>query len=121
MDCLINEKFPPVIKLSPSWIIYKIPTFTHLKFLSKNYAYTPEHQKRLTCIEHARYKGPWCAIYTNGSNSSSGVRFAAISPDKTKQFSMPKNAFVYKAELYTPPSANKITEDIVIITEICNL
>ena len=66
--------------------------------------YTPEHHKQHT-VEHIRRKGPHYAIFTDGSKSPSGVGLAAISPDKTVQFSLPSDAFVFTAELAAISSA----------------
>ena len=94
----INIKYPPILKFPPPWTINKIKVCTHLSHLSKRYSRTPAHHKQHT-IEHIKQKGDHYSIYTDGSKSSYGVGFAIISNDKAIQFSLPKYASVFTAEL----------------------
>ena len=105
-----NIMFPPITKLPPPWTMHKIKTCTHLKYLSKKYAYTPEHHRQHT-MEHIRRKGNHFAIYTDGSKSQMGVGYAAISERKKVQLSLPTRASVFTAELSAIWSALEIIKE----------
>ena len=90
--------FPPIQEFPAPWTMYSVRTCTRLSYLSKNYAYTPDHHKQ-HALEHLRRKGNHFSIYTDGSKSPIGVGYAAVSSSKTLQFSLPGNASVFTAEL----------------------
>ena len=106
----LNITFPTLLEFPP-WTMSKIKICTHLYYLSKTYAYIPEHHKQYA-IDHIKNKGPHYAIYTDGSKSSSGVGYAAISTNKTFQYSLPKDASVFTAELCAIKSAIHIIKTI---------
>ena len=76
----------------------KIKLCLHLAHLPKRYDYTPSHHKQHS-VEHIQRKGPHYAIYTDGSKSSNGTGCAAVSFNKQSQYSLPKDATVFTAEL----------------------
>ena len=107
----LNITFPTLLEFPPPWTMSKIKTCTHLYYLSKSYAYIPEHHKQ-HAIDHIKHKGPHYAIYTDGSKSSSGVGYAAISANKTCQYSLPKDVSVFTAELCAIKSAIQMIKNL---------
>ena len=102
--------FPPIVEYPPPWTIRKPRICCHLYYLSKRSIYTPSHHKQHS-LEHIRRKGPHFAIYTDGSKSPSGVGFAAVSSNRTIQFSLPTYASVFTAELMAILAAIEIIKD----------
>ena len=107
----LKIEFTPARELPPPWTMNKIKTCTHLYYLSKSYSYLPEHHKQHT-INHIKQKGPHYAVYTDGSKSSSGVGYAAVSANKIHQYSLPKEASVFTAELCAIRSARQIIKNM---------
>ena len=95
----------------PPWVLRKVNVCSHLYYLSKNSLFTPSHYQQLT-IEHISSKGQHYEIYTDGSKTSQGVGFAAVSSNKTYAFSLPKEASVFTAELMAILYALKLAEEL---------
>ena len=99
---------PQPSNIPPPWIMKKVNVCFHLAKLSKKNDLSPNYHKQYA-LEHIHRKGPHYAIYTDGSKSVSGVGCAAVSVNKSRKFSLPKEATVFTAEL----SAILVALDII--------
>ena len=97
-DMNIEINIPQTVNLPPPWLMHEIKICTELNYLTKKSNDTTDHYKQHT-LQHISKKPPHYAIYTDGSKSSTGVGYAAISVDEKIQFSLPKTATIFTAEL----------------------